>query len=134
MECLLRLFSGRRCASALVAVSAVLALFPSGMRAQAPPVPVDFQDLYTQLNTYLVNFNATLNVDSGSRYAGLPAVDLKAANANAGPQLINTAGYGAVKLQVQAIKAMGAKAVVLELGFPMLYEPFLTSQGQSYAQ
>jgi chitodextrinase len=29
---------------------------------------------------------------------------------------------------------MGVQAVMVEVGFPMLYEPFLTSQGQSYSQ
>src|SRR5205823_5028556 len=56
---------------------------------------------------------------------------LKIANSNAGPQLLSP-GPG-LSIQLNALKAMGAQAIMLQIGFPMLYEPFLTSQGQTYS-
>jgi fibronectin type 3 domain-containing protein len=110
----------------------VLAMLPySSASAQAPPVPATFQDLYSSLNTYLTNFNATLGSPNGSTYPTLMTGSLKAADANVGPRLLN--GANGMELQLNALKALGAQAVMVEIGFPMLYQPFLTSQGQSYA-
>ena len=100
--------------------------------AQAPPVPSTFQDLYTELNNYLINFNTTLSTGgSGANYPTLWTGSLKAANGNVGPQLISD--QAGMLLQLQALKAMGAQAVMVQVGFPVLWQPFLTSQGQSYA-
>ncbi|HLY19782.1 MAG TPA: fibronectin type III domain-containing protein [Bryobacteraceae bacterium] len=102
---------------------------PGQLKAQAPPVPSTFQDLYTELDNYLVNFNATLGTPP--KYPYLLCGNLLAANGNAGPQLLN-AGPN-MPMQINALKAMGAQAIAIEIGFPMLYEPFLTSQGETYA-
>src|SRR5579862_7461828 len=118
--------------TSFLAIFAAFFLQPFRAGAQSPPVPPAFQDLYSSLNTYLTNFNATLNVNSA--YQGLPTLNVVNADANVGPQLVNSASFNGIQLQVQAIKASGAKAAMVEVGFPMLYEPFLTSQGQSYAQ
>ncbi|HUE01370.1 MAG TPA: fibronectin type III domain-containing protein [Bryobacteraceae bacterium] len=113
----------------------VLALLPYGSAsAQAPPVPVEFQDLYSSLNTYLVNFNTTLNSGPTTQHPVLSTAALRNADANAGPQLANPGVMAGVQLQLQELKAMGVQAIMVEVGFPMLYEPFLTSQGQSRAQ
>jgi fibronectin type 3 domain-containing protein len=97
---------------------------------QPPPVPPAYQDLYSQLDSDLNTFNATLGPGSGVTYPTLMTGSLKAADGNVGPQLLNS--LPAVQLQLNALKAIGVKAVMVEVGFPMLYEPFLTSQGQSY--
>jgi fibronectin type 3 domain-containing protein len=94
-------------------------------------VPPAFQDLYTQLDTDLINFNATLATGGGGPSPTLWTGSLKAANGNIGPQLI--AGQPGMLLQLQALKAMGAQAIMVQVGFPVLWEPFLTSQGQSYS-
>jgi len=99
--------------------------------AQAPPVPPTFQDLYTELDNYLINFNTTLSTGGGGNNPVLWSGSLKSANGNVGPQLINN--QPGVLLQLQALKAMGAKSIMVQVGFPVLWEPFLTSQGQSYA-
>ena len=39
-----------------------------------------------------------------------------------------------IQLQLQELQAMGVQAVMVEVGFPVVYQPFLTSQGQSYSQ
>ena len=114
----------------LLAVLALPVSFPASVNAQAPPpVPSTFQDLYTELDNYLINFNTTLGTPAPYPY--LLCGNLLAANGNSGPGLIN--GMPDVQLQINALKAMGAQAIMIEIGFPMLYEPFLTSQGQSYS-
>jgi fibronectin type 3 domain-containing protein len=97
-------------------------------RAAAPPVPQTFQDLYTTLNTDLSLFNTTLStIWNGSKYPVLYSVDLSTADANSGPQLINAGYMTGVLNQLQSYKAMGATAVMVQVGFPMLYEPFFSS-------
>jgi chitodextrinase len=99
--------------------------------AAAPPVPPVFQDLYTTLNGDLNAFNTTLGgLWNGSPYPVLWTGTLTIADANSGPQLVNAGYYNGVQLQLQALKAMGAQAVMVEVGFPMLYQPFFSSQAQ----
>ena len=100
-------------------------------RAQVPP---EFTDLYNSLDTYLTGFNTTLNLLPESGYPVLFAGNLKDADSNAGPQLVNAGAMPGIQLQLQELKAMGVQAVMVVVGFPMLYEPFLTGQGLSYAQ
>ena len=118
----------------LVAVWMLPALLPYGASAQAPAVPTTFQNTYNSLNTYLTKFNATLNAGPAVSHPFVSTGNLKNADANAGPQLINGATMAGVQLQLQELKAMGVQGVAVEVGFPVLYEPFLTSQGQTYAQ
>src|ERR1017187_7068158 len=125
-------FPGSRGASSLFAAVMLLALLSHGSaNAQAPPVPSIFQDLYTQLDNSLVSFNTTLGPGNASAHPILMTGSLKAANSNIGPQLLN--GTTGMQLQINALKAMGAQAIMVEVGFPMLYQPFLTSQGQPYS-
>jgi fibronectin type 3 domain-containing protein len=101
-------------------------------------VPSAFQDLYTELDNNLVNFNATLPAGSSPAYPTLMTGSLTAANSNSGPALL--AGYNPqsgqlqdeVQLQLNALQAMGVQAIMVEVGFPVLNQAFLTSQGQSY--
>lgn len=127
-----RLASSPRCVPGLLALLTLSVLNLSIVRAQAPPVPPVFQDLYSSLNTYLINFNATLgsNPPGSTIFTG----NLKNANSNAGPRLVNSGSQAGILLQINELKAMGARAIMVQVGFPMLYEPFLTSQGQSYTQ
>jgi fibronectin type 3 domain-containing protein len=121
----------------LSTVRCLLILALSGLnlgRSQGPPAPVPpvFQDLYTTLNTDLNAFNASLPSPLPP-YTGYSALNLTYANANSGPQL-GASSLGGIQLQLQELQAMGAKAIMIQVGFPMLYEPFLTSQGLSYDQ
>ena len=134
MESDSRLFRASRVAAPIVAASMLLALLPSSASAQAPPVPATFQATYSALNTYLVNFNTKLNAKPAINNPFLSAGNLKNADANAGPQLVNTGAMLGIQLQLQELRAMGVQAIAVEVGFPILYEPFLTSQGQSYTQ
>jgi hypothetical protein len=115
------------------ATAAMLSAPPA--QAQAPSVPASYQDLYTQTTNYLNAFSSMLNSQwSGSKYPYLPTGNLLNADANAGPQLINPGYQPGVLLELQALKALGVQAVAVEVGFPMLYQPFLEAQGQPYGQ
>jgi fibronectin type 3 domain-containing protein len=130
-------------AKSICAVCAILALplaFPRTMRAQYPPVPATFQPIYTELDNYLINFNATLPAPSGPAYPTLMTGALKTAEGNDGPGLLsNMTGTlatlsqsGGLMLQLNALKATGVQAILINIGFPMLYEPFMDSQGANY--
>jgi len=106
----------------------------SSLSAQAPPVPAEYQATYSSLNTYLANFNTTLNTLPPSNVPLLSTAALTNADANAGPQLVNPGTMAGLQLQLNELQAMGVQAVMVEVGFPMLYAPFLTSQGQTQAQ
>ena len=96
-----------------------------------PPVPTEFQDLYTSLDNYLGSFNTTLSSSGNpSPYPVLYTGTLTNADANAGPQLAGSGYFSGVQLQLQALKAMGVQAVMVAVGFPMLYQPFFSSQSQ----
>ena len=97
--------------------------------ATPPPVPSNFQDLYNQLEGDLNSFNVTLNSGwNGSTYPVLYTGDLDTANANSGPQMLAPSYMVGLQLELQGLKAMGFTAVYMEVGFPMLYEPFFSSQ------
>ena len=126
---------GPKGALPLIASLAILFFLVAGATyAQAPPVPPTFQSISSSLNTYLTNFNATLSALPPSQTPTLFTGNLKNADSNAGPQLVNATAMPAIQLQLQELKAIGVQAVLVECGFPMLYEPFLTSQGQTQAQ
>src|SRR5580704_6633987 len=96
-----------------------------------PPVPPSFQSLYTSLDNYLVSFNNTISSQwNGTTYPVIFTANLADANANAGPGIINSASVAGIQAQLQELKAMGVKGVTVEVGFPMLYEPFFSSQSQ----
>jgi hypothetical protein len=94
-------------------------------------VPTTFQALYTSLDNYLASFNTTLNSQwNGVKYPVLFTANLYNANANSGPQIVNSGSVTTVLAQLQELKAMGVQAVTVEVGFPMLYEPFFSSHTQ----
>ena len=99
--------------------------------ASSPSVPTAFLDVYNTLNGDLSAFNTTLNgLWNGTPYPVLRAATLVNADANSGPQLANANYIIGVQSQLQALKALGIKAVMVEVGFPMLYQPFFTNKTQ----
>lgn len=98
---------------------------PQLCQGGSPAPPAAYQDLYNSLNTDLNNFNTTLNSAwNGSTYPVAFAANLANANASSGgPKLASNPDYS---MQLAALKAMGVKAVVVEVGFPILYPPFYT--------
>jgi fibronectin type 3 domain-containing protein len=122
------------------AILALLFSLPGGMHAQYAPVPTSFQPIYTELNNYLFNFNATLPPGSNPAYPTAMTLALKAADANNGVGLLNNLSgtqlvpWDGIQLQLNALKASGAQAIMVEVGFPMLYAPFLNGQNSQYQQ
>lgn len=94
-------------------------------------IPSTFQALYAALETYLTNFTATLKARwDGTKYPTAYAACLWSAGADAGPNLVNPGYMAGLLLQLNELKAIGVQAIVVEVGFPMLYEPFFASTAQ----
>jgi fibronectin type 3 domain-containing protein len=93
----------------------------------ANPIPTIFQDLYSFLYNDLNTFTATLGTPAP--YPVLYTGTLTTANGNSGPQLIGSTYLSGVQLELQGLKAMGFQAVMIELPFPVLYQPFFTFMG-----
>src|ERR1039457_2741532 len=97
-----------------------------------PPVPNSFQDLSPSLTNNLNSFKpSSTSQGKGLRYPVLFTANLWDANAEGGPQqMLGTGALATIQAQLQELKAMGVQAVTVEVGFPMLYEPFFSSQSQ----
>ncbi|HTQ58129.1 MAG TPA: fibronectin type III domain-containing protein [Bryobacteraceae bacterium] len=106
-------------------------VFPLCMNGQAPPVPDAYQPIYTLDQNYLQSFmSGTLNPGGAlPPYTGMQCGHLKAADSNAGPSLLSSNPTQ----QLLALQALGVPCIEVHLSFPLLYEPFMTSQGQSMA-
>jgi fibronectin type 3 domain-containing protein len=125
MPCLSR---GRRCVIFLLLALAVLVLFPRAVHAQTVAVPPAYQSIYTLDQNYLDNFNSTLTASGISpAYSGMQCGSLRAADSNAGPSLLNSDPTQ----QLNELKALGVPCIEIHVSFPLLYEPFMTGQGQS---
>jgi fibronectin type 3 domain-containing protein len=86
------------------------------------------QTIDTELTGDLNAFNTTLSsLWNGSRYPTLYTGNLMMANGNTGPNLINSSQFVAVQNELVQLQAMGYKAVMIQVGFPVLYEPFYAS-------
>ncbi len=95
-----------------------------------PPTPAGYcQTINTELTNYLTAFNTTLSsLWDGSTYPTLYVGSLPSSNGNAGPQLINSTQMYGVQSQLTEMQAMGYQGVMLEIGFPVLYQPFYANQ------
>ncbi|MFN7997841.1 MAG: fibronectin type III domain-containing protein [Bryobacteraceae bacterium] len=90
-----------------------------------PPPPAGYCSLInTELTANLAAFNSTLNILPPSGHPTVYAANLSTANANSGPQITNVGYLPGVLAQLQEIKATGAQAVMIQVGFPVLYRPF----------
>src|SRR5271155_3945169 len=89
-----------------------------------PPLPAGYcQTIDTELTGDLNAFNTTLNsLWNGSTYPTLYTGNLMMANGNTGPTLISSTTFVAVQNQLVELQAMGYKAVLIQVGFPILYE------------
>ncbi|MFN7994760.1 MAG: fibronectin type III domain-containing protein [Bryobacteraceae bacterium] len=107
----------------------VLSLLSVHSAAAQAPVPPEYQDLYNSLDKYLNAFQSGLNsIWDGSTYPVQFAGALTNANSNSGPGLTGTGYYNGVQVQLQGLRAMGVQAITVEVGFPMLYQPFFSSE------
>jgi fibronectin type 3 domain-containing protein len=115
---------------------ALLALvtLPCEANVPAPPAPLPVpagycQTINTEMTGYLNAFNTTLSsLWNGSTYPTLYTGNLMMANGNTGPNLINGSTFISVQNELAQLQAMGYQAVLIQVGFPILYEPFYPSQ------
>jgi len=115
-----------------IIVSAWLVLLSSGeCPAQTVAVPAVYQDLYTQLNGEVADFQGKVNdLWNGSKYPVKFSGQLTAANSNNGPGLLQPSSFTLIQSEIQYLKSIGVKAISVEVSFPMLYQPFFDAIGQ----
>ena len=103
----------------------VLLLLPPCCVAQIPSV---YQDLYNQLNGDIGDFRGA--VAGGSKSPVVFAAQLTDANCNNGPALLQPASFALVQNEILLLKAIGVKAVSVEVSYPMLDPAFFNFIGQ----
>jgi chitodextrinase len=105
---------------------------PALVAEDAPLVPAVYQDLYDSLDNYLKSFDTLLNAGALGSYPTVHAAELPAGDANGGPEIISSTSRNLLRYQLQEMKAMGLDGVMVKADFPVLYKPYLESQGQDY--
>src|SRR5438067_3673745 len=94
-------------------------------------VPGVYQDLSGQLNGDVTDFQGGINtVWNGSKYPVKFAGQLTDANCNNGPGLLQPSSFTLIQNEILFLKAIGVKAVSVEVSFPMLNSDFFNSIGQ----
>jgi len=86
-------------------------------------VPVEYQQLYSTLESSLDNYNAYL--DSISRSESYPVIfgaELLPANSNRGTDLLNPQTMQAVSLYLDRLQKLGVQGVTMPIGYPV-YTP-----------
>jgi chitodextrinase len=101
----------------------------------APPVPAEFQDLYSELYSYITDFRQTIDQSwDGTRSPVAFSANLLAANSSGGTDLLAPGAIDQVRQELDGLKGLGVKAVSLDISFPVLYAPFHTTNGGDYAE
>jgi len=117
--------------AAMAAMATTLFYCAGTCRSQT--VPSAYTDLYGQLSGDLNDFSAAISsVWSGSTSPVIYAGQLTNANCNNGAALLNPSTLAIIQTNLLVLKAIGVKAVSVEVSFPMLYQPFLGSQYNQY--
>src|SRR5579871_4395475 len=96
--------------------------------AQNASVPSNYQSVYTELQNDISSFNATVMSQwNGSKGNTLWSGELLAANANSGLSLLK--GSSGPIIELNALQALGAKSVVVNMAFPIVNSDFYTYNG-----
>ena len=99
---------------------------------QAPPVPSEYQDLYSMMQSQISTFDQTiLQSWDRSRPPVAFSTHLGSVNSNVGASLLDPNHYSAVLLEMDGIKATGVKAVSLSIDYPTLDPAFDAYGGQA---
>src|ERR1700722_17892426 len=102
--------------------------------AQNPPVPAVFQSTFTELQNSIASFQSTVSASwNGKTSSVLWSSELLSANANNGLQLLTT--DPSALPGIDALRALGAKAITVNISFPILDQTFYYFNGdpQDYA-
>ncbi len=94
-----------------------------------PPTPAGYcTTISGELNADLQAFNQLLTAPpTWTPVAGGPtiyAVNLQVADANTGPAISGPSYLSSIIAQLNEEKALGAQAILVQIGFPVLYAPF----------
>ena len=111
----------------------VLLLLLSALSLPAQPVPLAYQDLYTQLSVNIAIFDAVVKSGwNGSAYPYLRAPHLLVADSSNYTSLLGVNYYQyAVEPALDEMQALGANAVTVTVDFPIFYQPFFSYVGSS---
>ena len=104
--------------------------------AQNPPVPSEYTDLYSLLNTQISSFDAAVKSGwNGTRSSVLYAPQLQTANSDNYTNLLAAYHYSnQVIPELNHLKALGATAVTVHIDFPILYRPFYSANPSLYQE
>src|SRR5438105_1212427 len=110
-------------------VLAVGLIAPGMAHADAPAnVPVEFQDLYPVLQQDLDQFQQTLDAQWNKQTTPVNfAGELLTANSAQGTKLLAPGYINGVKLEINALKSMGANTFTIAVHFPVMYQPYFAS-------
>jgi chitodextrinase len=101
----------------------------SEVYGQTAPVPSTYQDLYSAIDTNLSSFAGTMSSSwNGATYPVAFSAELKSAHSNLGAGLLGSNHYSGVLMEVDSLKALGVKAITVNVNFPVLYSGFYSSQ------
>jgi chitodextrinase len=93
--------------------------------------PGPYQDLYSQLDGDINDFQRSITgAWNGSKFPVKFAGQLTDANCNTGPALLQPSSFTLIQSEILLLKAMGVKAVSVEVSYPMLDPAFFNSIGQ----
>ena len=109
---------------AVAMASLVLAAAPKG----EPQTPVEYLDLYLELEASLTNFEGSLD----ERLAGVPSPQpaplyggtTKLATSNRNQYLLAPYLPWAVWVELERLQAVGVRAIVVDVNFPLLHQPY----------
>jgi hypothetical protein len=94
------------------------------------PVPKEYQDLYTMLNSKVSTFDTTVRRGWNGQQSDVRfAAELLVANCNRGRQLLDPVAFEGAKLELTRLQSLGVRAVTVCIGFPLLYRPFFEFNG-----
>ncbi len=103
----------------------ILVLSAAAAAQNSPPIPKEYQELYSMLDQKVSSFDAKVSRAWDGKPADVAfAAELLTANCNRGRQLLDPRTFEAAKLELDRLQALGVKAVVVCIGFPLLYRPF----------
>lgn len=98
--------------------------------ATAQNPPPDYADLYSSLQQKLTAFDANIAAQwNGSKPPVAFCADLRAPGAEPVLQALGVNALSVVQMEIQSLQALGVTAVSLDIGFPVLYQPFFTYNG-----
>ena len=118
----------RRIGRVLALLASTGGLLPA-LAQSPPPVPAEFQDLYSFLGQKLDAFEAKLSAAGPAAAPVTLAAELLSANGNRGRALLGAGALPGVRTELDRLRSLGVQAVTVAIPFPILHQPFLAWNG-----